>query len=123
MKLLEQKCLRNKISTFLTRFRADNPRVIKKQIQVYADEKEMKEMSLCHEKAITLLEEFIQGIASFGTKRALDVAAGDGQASRDLLQNFFESIDCFDQCPNALKKLELLQERIYKIEKVDQATM
>ena len=38
-----------------------------------------------------------------GTKRALEVAAGDGQASRDLLQNFFEAIDCFDQCPNAIK--------------------
>ena len=96
MKLLEQKCLRNKISTFLTRFRADNPKVIKKQIQVYADEKEMTEMSLCHQEAITLLEVFIQGITSIGTKRALEVAAGDGQASRDVLKNFFKSIHCFD---------------------------
>ena len=55
--------------------------------------------------------------------RALEVAAGDGQASRDLLQDYFQAIDCFDQCPNAVHKLEALQERIHKIEKVDQATM
>ena len=80
-------------------------------------------MAHCHQKAIILLEEFIKSMTSLGTKRALEVAAGDGQASRDLLQNFFEAIDCFDQCPNAIKQLEMLQDSIKKIQKVDQATM
>ena len=80
-------------------------------------------MEQCHQKAITLLDEFLQSMGSLGKQRALEVAAGDGQASKDLLQKFFEAIDCFDQCPIAVKKLEVLQDSIIKIKKVDQATM
>ena len=69
------------------------------------------------------MKKFISSLKTIGMTRALEVAAGDGQASRDLLQDYFQSIDCFDQCPNAVHKLEALQERIHKIEKVDQATM
>ena len=35
----------------------------------------------------------------------------------------FREIDCFDQCPRAVKKLEHLQERFSELAKIDQATM
>ena len=46
--LMEQKAFRNKITIFLSKFRAENPLVIKKEIQIYADEDEVEEMALCH---------------------------------------------------------------------------
>ena len=43
---------------------------------------------------------------------ALEVAAGDGILSQDLLSDWFAEIDCFDQCSDAVKKLEELRERV-----------
>ena len=80
-------------------------------------------MAHCHRKSLKLLEKFIQDLAHLGTQSALEVAAGDGQATKDLLKDYFEEIDCFDQCPIAVKKLELLQKSIIEIKRVDQASM
>ena len=67
-------------------------------------------MRLCHKKSISLLEKIVGELISMGSKRALDVAAGDGIATKDLLVNFFELVDCFDQCPYAVEKLEKMRE-------------
>ena len=69
-------------------------------------------MSHCHRRSISLLQKFMDGLNHLGTKRVLEVAAGDGQVARDLLKSIFSEIDCFDQCPIAVRKLEILQQSI-----------
>ena len=51
------------------------------------------------------------------------MAAGDARLSRNLLSKMFKLIDCFDQCPKAVKKIEKLKLSYDVIKKVDQATM
>ena len=70
-------------------------------------------MALCHKRSIEHIENLFDKLAEMGTGRALEVAAGDGQVSMDLLQHYFEDIDCFDRCPVAVQKLEELQERLF----------
>ena len=66
---------------------------------------------------------FLDEFDHIAHRRALEVAAGDGQVSRDILINRFEKVDCFDQCPVAIKKLEALRMRFPEIDLVDQAKM
>ena len=40
-----------------------------------------------------------------------------------MLKYYFNAIDCFDQCPVAVKELEKLQLSMPAIKKVDQASM
>jgi len=60
--------------------------------------------------SITLLESFLDKIPQLSSRRALEVAAGDARLSKDLLRTRFKAIDCFDQCPIAVKKMEKLKE-------------
>ena len=55
--------------------------------------------------------------------RALEVAAGDGQLTDDLLGQLFQRVDSFDQCPVAVSKLEELRQKVKAIDLVDQASM
>ena len=89
------------------------------EVQIYADEEETKEMKLCHEKSIELLNLVFDGLADFDRTRVLEVAAGDGRATEDLLVDKFISIDCFDQCLTAVKKLESLKNTYSSIKNVD----
>lgn len=73
----------------------------------------------CHHPSIRVLEELLDSLPHIGHARALEVAAGDGQLSKDLLRHRFKEIDCFDQCPKAVKRLEQLQERYGQLIKVD----
>ena len=41
-------------------------------------------------------------------ERALEVGAGDGQVTKDLLNSMFEKIDCFDLDITAVRMLEKL---------------
>ena len=60
------------------------------EVQINADDEEIIEISHCHKPSIKLLESFIENLDNLGTVRALEIAAGDGQVSRDLLRKFFE---------------------------------
>ncbi len=57
----------------------------KKEVQVYADEEEVGEMRVCHRKSVKLLRAFLEDLDHLDTLRALDVAAGDGISTRDVL--------------------------------------
>ena len=76
---------------------------------MYADEDEVREMELCHENSVRMLRGFLDRLDFLGSERAIEVAAGDGRVSRDLLKDYFEAIDCFDQCSLAVKTLEKLR--------------
>ena len=65
-------------------------------------------MNLCHFPSIQVLKELFKQLPSLRFDKALEVAAGDGQLTKDLLRLEFREIDCFDQCPTSVKKLELL---------------
>ena len=94
-----------------------------KQVQVYANEVEEEEMNKCHRASVTLLETLLDGLPKLDNGRALEVAAGNAQLTKDLLRMRFKEIDCFDQCPKGVQKIEKLQARYDVIKKVDQATM
>jgi len=89
------------------------------EVQVYADEKEQQEMKLCHSASVQILGAFLDDLCYLDRARALEVAAGDGQVTMDLLKDRFQAIDCFDQCPIAVKKLEQIQDQHQLIERVD----
>ena len=85
------------------------------KIRRYADRKEAREMDENSPRCLVRLEGFLQALGYARSKspagRALEVAAGDGRVTRDLLVHYFGKIDCFDQDMGAVKKLEKLQRR------------
>ena len=111
--------MRSKIGLHLALTQSLYPVIVNKTIQIYADDDEVEDMAQCHKRSLSLLGKFMEDISHLGTESALEVAAGDGQATRDLLHNYFKEVDCFDQCPIAVKKLESLQESIFEIKRVD----
>ena len=76
-------------------------------------------MKDCHRPCIDLLETFLNQLEHLDYGRALEVAAGDGMLTKDLLKNRFNAIDCFDHCIIAVRKLEELQRNCPSIERVD----
>ena len=80
-------------------------------------------MAQCHQASITHLKTFLAGIPSLNMNRALEVAAGDGQLTADLLGGLYKDVDCFDQCGVAVAKLEELRQRVAAVDLVDQASM
>lgn len=122
-KLLQAKGVRKKMLLHFARTLANNPKVKKRQVQVYADPEEQHEMQLCHAASIELLNNFLDQLPSLHCERALEVAAGDGRVTNDLLIGRFTAIDCFDLCYESVKKLEQLQLAHHQIKKVDQAAM
>ena len=73
-----------------------NNHMTPREIQVYANEEEQEEMKLCHRKSIILIADYINCFILPEKPRALEVAAGDGILSADLLKDHFAEIDCFD---------------------------
>ena len=65
-------------------------------------------MNACHGPSLRLLRYFFRSLVDMGTGRVLEVAAGDGRVTKDLLRDKYKAIDCFDQCPIAVRKLEAL---------------
>ena len=80
-------------------------------------------MKECHPKCIKIIKKFFSELKYLDRKRCLEVGAGDGKVTRDLLKDLFVAIDCFDTSFEAVKKLEKLQGLLRVIKKVDQATM
>ena len=72
------------------------------QIRDYADEEELEQMNLCHQRSIELLKSFLGSITPRSMLRALDVAGGDGRLAKSLLVNSYAKVDLFDQCPKAV---------------------
>ena len=69
------------------------------------------------------MEEFIRSIDNREDERALDVAAGDGRLSRSLLKRFYNSVDLFDQCSEAIRKARNAAQGDDSIRYIEQTTM
>ena len=50
----------------------------------------------CHEGSYQILGQFMDELQQLDKGRALEVAAGDGRTTKDLLRHRFEKVDCFD---------------------------
>ena len=66
------------------------------KVKKYADTKEQKAMLVCHEGSYQILGQFMDELQQLDKGRALEVAAGDGRTTKDLLRHRFEKVDCFD---------------------------
>jgi len=121
--MLRVHSLKTRMIMHLAKAPNRNKRGKESGIRVFANEVEEREMEDCHGESIKLLEVVLDQLRHLDKGRVLEVAAGDGRVARDLLMNRFEAVDCFDQCPMAVKKLEELQKQHEIIERVDQATM
>ena len=53
-------------------------------------------MAECHKDSIKFMRSFLQQFQYLDGERALEVAAGDGLTTRDLLRDKHEVVDCFD---------------------------
>ena len=80
-------------------------------------------MAQCHQASITIMKELLDEIDYLDKGRAMEVAAGDGQVTQDLLKDRFDFFDCFDQCPKAVKILEKLRMTVPELDLVDQSRM
>ena len=80
-------------------------------------------MEVCHTECIKIAKKFFSELKYLDRRRCLEVEAGDGKASKDLLKDLFVAIDYFDTSFEAVKKLEQLQGILRVIKKVDQTTM
>lgn len=80
-------------------------------------------MEQCHAASIEEIRKIIVNIPSMKRGSVLEVAAGDGRLSKDLLKDIFSRIDCFDQCPQAVGHLERLRQKVQQIDLVDQYSM
>jgi len=108
--MLKVFTLKNRIIMYLANASNLTRREEDSNIRLFANQEEVREMNECHAKSVKLLEVVFDKLHHIDRGRVLEVAAGDGRVSRDLLMTRFEAIDCFDQCPVAVKQLELLQE-------------
>ena len=92
-------------------------------IRIFANDAEQRNMEKCHAASIQEIRKFMSELPSMKKESVLEVAAGDGRLSKDLLKDIFLRIDCFDQCPQAVAQLEMLRQSILQINFVDQYTM
>lgn len=111
------------VEQYLAKRKAKHPFMKPVKVQKFADNEEQDSMEQCHLVSYILLEQFLDELQQLDKGRALEVAAGDGRTTKDLLRHRFEKVDCFDRCPVAVKKLEALRAKYPKIDLVDQATM
>ena len=80
-------------------------------------------MEQCQRASVKFTKQLLESIESLDYERALEVAAGDGIFTFDLLGDLYQTVDCFDQCPVAVEKLEILRRKVVAIDLVDQASM
>ena len=60
-------------------------------------------MAKCHKRSLKLMRTFLNDLDHLDPTRAIEVAAGDGKVTQDLLKARYKFIDAFDQCSNAVK--------------------
>lgn len=84
------------VEQFLAKRKARYPLMNQVKVQKYADTKEQKAMLDCHEGSYQILGQFMDELQQLDKGRALEVAAGDGRTTKDLLRHRFEKVDCFD---------------------------
>ena len=118
-KMLQSNNLKHMILIHFAQINRKHPDMKQKEVPVYADEVEQAAMEISHQNSITLLKAFMDGLQYLDRGRALEAAAGDGRVSRDLLNDQFTAIDCFDMCYKSVRELETLQSKVLNIEKVD----
>ena len=53
-------------------------------------------MEQCHAASIEEVRKLMSELPSMKRESVLEVAAGDGRLSKDLLKDIFQRIDCFD---------------------------
>ena len=79
-------------------------------------------MGICHPQSLNVLEGLIKNFPNLDRARALEAGCGDGRLSKDLLQKWFEKIDMFDQCPEAIRIVKAQKEEAKYIGDVEQAS-
>ena len=77
--------------------------MVSNKVRIYADKQEKRNMVLCHEKSIELMEKEMGQLKQLNKCWAHDVACGDGRVTQHLLRKYFLTIDMFDQCPKAVR--------------------
>ena len=114
---------KKQIELHLAKTKAKRPDLKPVEVQEYANTEEKKQMAECHMASVQLMGQFMDELTHLRRGRALEVAAGDGRVAKDVLSMRFKTVDCFDQCIEAVKELEKLRRRLPELDLVDQAKM
>ena len=121
--MMRDESLKKLITEYLQDKKVKRPAQDTEQIRIFANDAEQSNMEKCHAVSIKEIRKFMSELPSMKKESVLEVAAGDGRLSKDLLKGIFQRIDCFDQCPQAVAQLEMLRQSIIQINFVDQYTM
>ena len=62
-------------------------------------------MEKVHEKNIEMMEAFLTKLSGLKFDRALDVGAGDGRVTKDLLHRLFAAVDLFEPMKDGFEKI------------------
>ena len=121
--MLKKPLLKLRMEKNLAQIRKEDPDREGFKEQIFVDQEEKADMKKCHSACSTLLKRFFFQLKHLSRGRALEVAAGDGRVTYDVLKDLFTVINCFDINYDAVKILEGLQQKLPVIKKVDQAFM
>ena len=63
-------------------------------------------MAQVHKASVNILEAFLAKLATIKYSRALDVGAGDGRVTKDLLHRLFAAVDLLEPCKDDIDKIK-----------------
>ena len=80
-------------------------------------------MAQVHKASINMLEVFLAKLTTIKYSRALDVGAGDGRVTKDLLHRLFAAVDLLEPYKDYIDKIKQVKPVLPRLEHVDHAKM
>ena len=75
-------------------------------------------MKIAGPPQIDFIEDTLADLREMPPHRALDVAAGSGRVTMNLLLGLYKTVDLLDQCPQSIKEIKKLKGTTDKIGQV-----
>ena len=94
--MMKDESLKKLITEYLQDKKVKRPAQDAEQIRIFANDAEQSNMEKCHAASIHEIRKLMCELPSMKKESVLEVAAGDGRLSKDLLKDIFQRIDCFD---------------------------
>ena len=80
-------------------------------------------MDKVHKQNIKMMEACLDNCPDLYFKRALDVGAGDGRVTKDLLHRLFEAVDIFEPAADGFAKIMSVKALLPKLKHTHLASM
>ena len=77
----------------------------------------------CTEACIKYMKAFLEEIGHRKRGLVLDACCGDGRVTRDLLAKIYDTVDCFDQDPQAIMEVQKNTFALSNVRHIDCSSM